>query len=103
MYSAAQESGRTFLDEAPRDISDAVAREVMSGAYARVPNPRRTLDEALRTLKVERLRTEQEGLERELKDAERRGDRERARALLIRQVETRKQAEELKRRPEEPR
>jgi DNA primase len=100
MYSA-RLAGQSFLDAAPKDISDLVAREIYSGAYATLSSPRRTLVETLRTLERERLEHDLDCLARDLKDAARRGDSDLARELSIRQIQTRKLAEELKRRPEE--
>jgi DNA primase len=94
-------SGQSFLDAAPKDISDAVARELLSGAYAAVPNPRQTLVDAVRVLKRERLESELEQIVHDFKDAVRRGDTALARELSIRRIQTRNMAEDLKRRPEE--
>src|SRR5262249_54740099 len=47
MYSR-RLAGQSFLDAAPPDISALVAREVFSGAYAKVSNPRQTLHDAVR-------------------------------------------------------
>jgi hypothetical protein len=100
MYSA-RLAGQSFLDAAPTDISDLVAREIYSGAYASLSAPRRTLVETIRTLERERLEIDLERLSRAIKDAARRGDSDLARELSIRQIQTRKLAEDLKRRPEE--
>ena len=100
MYSR-RLSGQSFLDAAPQDISDHVAREVLSGAYAAVPNPRRTLMDAVRMLRSEHMEQELARLHRAAKDANRRGDTTLERELTRKYVETRKHAEDLKRRPEE--
>jgi DNA primase len=100
MYLAARK-GRSFLDAAPSDIRDLVAREVLSGSWSRVPNPRRSLEEAVRNLEVDRLLGEAERLSHAVKDAQRRGDATLVRELHLKHFETRKRAEELKRRPEE--
>lgn len=103
MYSA-RLAGQSFLDAAPKDISDLVAREIYSGAYASLPVPRRALVETIRKLERERLEGDLERLARAIKDAARRGDSDLVRELSIRQIQTRNLAEDLKRRPEdEPR
>jgi DNA primase len=94
-------SGQSFLDAAPSELSDLVARKVLSGEYAAVSSPRRTLHEAVRTLRSELLEREQERLRRSIQDAQRRGDTALVRELQLRQIETRNQAGQLKRRPEE--
>jgi DNA primase len=100
MYSR-RLSGQSFLDAAPQDISDHVARAVLSGAYAAVSSPRRTLLDAVRMLRSEQLELELARLHRAAKDANRRGDTTLERELTRKYVETRKHAEDLKRRPEE--
>jgi DNA primase len=100
MYSR-RLSGQSFLDAAPQELSDHVARAVLSGAYADIPNPRRALGDAVRFLELGRLDVEDRRLERAIKDANRRGDTSLERELVMKRVETRKHAEDLKRRPEE--
>jgi len=100
MYSR-RLAGQSFLDAAPPDISAFVAQEVLSGSYAQVASPKRTLENAVRALRRERLEQEDTRLNRAIKDANRRGDRALERELFLKQMETRKLADELSRRPEE--
>jgi DNA primase len=100
MYSR-RLAGQSFLDAAPADISDLVAQKVLSGEFAAVANPRRTLQEAVRALRRDRLVEEDARINRAIKDANRVGDNTRARELILKQMETRKLADELSRRPEE--
>ncbi len=100
MYSA-RLAGQSFLDAAPKEISDVVARELLAGAYASVPHPRRMLVEAVRMLKSERLDHELARIATAIKDADRRGEHDLVRELTIRKIQTRNMAEDLKRRPEE--
>jgi len=100
MYSRRLD-GQSFLDAAPPDISALVAQEVLSGAYAQVPNPRQSLVTATRTLRREQLDKEDARLQRDIKDANRRGETALVRELLLKRTETRKRADELSRRPEE--
>src|SRR5262249_20537435 len=96
--------GKSFLDEAPAEISNLVAQKLHAGSFARVESPRRALHDAWRVLQGAKLQTEDERLGRELKDAERRGDAALARELSLKRLQTRNMAEALKRRPEdEPR
>jgi DNA primase len=102
MYSAAQ-ADRTFLDVAPNDIADLVAREVMSGRYAKAnfSDARRALVEMVRVLESDRLAAEVHKLAGQRDDAISRGDQTRARELSLLLMQTRRQADELRRRPEE--
>jgi len=100
MYSR-RLAGQSFLDAAPPDISALVAREVFSGAYAKVSNPRQTLHDAVRMLRSHTLEQEQDALSRAIHDAQRRGDTALVKQLFQRQIQTRNQAGQLKRRPEE--
>jgi DNA primase len=100
MYSR-RLAGQSFLDAAPPDISALVAREVFSGAYAAVSNPRQTLHDAVRMLRSQTLEQEQDALQRAIQDAQRRGDNALVKQLFQRQIQTRNQAGQLKRRPEE--
>ena len=100
MYSR-RLAGQSFLDAAPPDICDLVAQEVLSGAYARVVNPRGTLLSVLRTLERDKLDQENAQITRAIKDAQRLGDTARVRELFLKQMETRKLADDLSRRPEE--
>ncbi len=102
IYSAALH-GTSFLDAVPpdsREIGDLVAREVCSGAYAKITDPRRTLRETVRNLQSKSLQSDLERIDRDLKDADRRGDNALAKQLFSLQIETRNKAEALKRRPE---
>jgi DNA primase len=92
--------GQSFLDAAPKDFSQIVAPRLLSGEFTRLDNPRRVLHETVNMLKSERLEHELAAIARRIKDAARRGDSTLARELSIRQIETRKAAEDLKRRPE---
>ncbi len=97
-------AGKSFLDEAPPEISNFVAQTLHAGSFARVESPRRALHDAWRVLQGAKLQTEDERLGRELKDAERRGNAALARELSLKRLQTRNMAEALKRRPEdEPR
>jgi DNA primase len=100
MYSR-RLAGQSFLDAAPPDISALVAKEVFSGAYAKVSNPRQTLHDAVRMLRSQTLEQEQDALSRAIHDAQRRGDNALVKQLFQRQIQTRNQAGQLKRRPEE--
>jgi DNA primase len=100
MYSR-RLAGQSFIDAAPADICDLVAQEVLSGAYARVANPRATLASVVRTLEREKLDQENVHISRAIKDAQRLGDTTRVRELILKQMETRKLADDLSRRPEE--
>lgn len=100
MYSR-RLAGTSFLDAAPPDISALVAREVFSGSYAKVSNPRQTLHDAVRMLRSQTLEQEQDALSRAIQDAQRRGDSALVKQLFQRQIQTRNQAGQLKRRPEE--
>jgi DNA primase len=100
MYSAAPD-GRLNLNDVPEDIRDAVATALFAGEYIKVPNPSRTLNETVGVLRAEQLDAEVVRLTQQLKDAERRGDQALARELSKRQIQTRNEAAQLKRRPEE--
>jgi DNA primase len=102
MYLAARK-GRSFLDAAAPDIRDLVAREVLSGQYVGVKDPRRLLAEAAQNLQVERLIDETQRLARAAEDAARRGDDAAlVRELQLKKFETEKRAKELRaKRPEE--
>lgn len=103
MYSAAR-GGRSFAEWAtPQELSDVVITEVLSGQYKSLADPARALIDALRNLRRDRLAAAVEDLDRRIKDAERRGDRVLARELVKRMIETRNEADRLRRRPEEPR
>jgi hypothetical protein len=99
MYSA-RLAGQSFLDAAPREISDFLARAMRDGTGS-LANPRRTLVESLRTLERERVERDLERLARAIKDAARRGDNDLVRELTTRQIQTRNLAIDLNRRPEE--
>jgi hypothetical protein len=100
MYSAAQ-AGGSIVDAAPPEISDIVAKVVFAGSYESVQDPRRTLTEAMRMLQRDAMDGELVELKRQIKDAERRGDTQLARELVLRQMKTRSMADQLGRRPEE--
>ncbi|MFH0903464.1 MAG: DNA primase [Pseudomonadota bacterium] len=100
MYCAAQ-TGRNLLEAVPRNLSDTVVRELLDSSYKSLVDPARTLEEMVRTLRRERLQVEVDDLGRQIKDAERRGNRVLARELARLQLETRSRAESLRRRPEE--
>jgi DNA primase len=100
MYSAAQ-AGGSIVDAAPPEISDIVAKVVFAGSYESVQDPRRTLTEAMRMLQRDAMDGELSELKRQIKDAERRGDTQLARELVLRQMKTRSMADQLGRRPEE--
>jgi DNA primase len=100
MYSAAQ-AGGSIVDAAPPEISDIVAKVVFAGSYESVQDPRRTLTEAFRMLQRDVMDGELADLKRQIKDAERRGDTQLARELVMRQMKTRSMADQLGRRPEE--
>jgi hypothetical protein len=100
MYSR-RLAGQSFLDAAPQELKDLVASRLLEAHYAQLENPRRVLLETIRILKSERLERDLDQIKVAIKDAARRGDSTLARELSIRQIETRKLAEDLKRRPEE--
>jgi DNA primase len=106
MYSR-RLAGEPFLDAAPQELRDLVASRLLQAHYAQIENPRRALRESINILKSERLERDLDQIKVAIKDAARRGDSTLARELSIRQIETRKLAEDLKRRPalegEEPR
>lgn len=87
MYSAAR-AGRSFVEAAPPDLGDAVAREILAGSYAMLEDPGSALVEAVRALQAERERAATEELRRQVKEAARRGDSARARELALLQVRT---------------
>jgi DNA primase len=101
MYSR-RLAGQSFLDAAPQDIRHLVAARLLEGHYAGLDNPRRVLVETIRILESERLARDLDQINVAIKDAARRGDSTLARELSIRQIETRKLAEDLKRRPNPP-
>jgi hypothetical protein len=96
-------AGKSFLDEAPPEISNFVAQMLHAGSFAQVETPRRALHDAWRVLQGVKLQAEHDRLGRELKDAERRGDAALARELSLKRLQTRNMAEALKRRPEDER
>jgi DNA primase len=96
--------GKSFLDEAPPDIRHTVAEALHAGHSIGVTNPRRTLHDMWRSLQLSKLDAEADQIDREQKEAERRGNAALARELGLKGFQTRKMAEALKRRPEdEPR
>ena len=78
-----------------------MAKVVFAGSYESVQDPRRTLTEAMRMLQRDAMDGELSELKRQIKDAERRGDTQLARELVLRQMKTRSMADQLGRRPEE--
>jgi hypothetical protein len=85
MYSAAL-SGGSFLDAAPPELSDTVAKVVFAGSYVSVEDPRRTLANMVRGLQQAQSRREVAELKSQIQDAERRGDLPLARELISRQA-----------------
>jgi DNA primase len=85
MYSAAL-SGSSFLESAPPELSDTVAKVVFAGEYRRIEDPRRTLSNMVRGLSAAHQKRELAEVKSQLQDAERRGDLALARELSARQV-----------------
>ncbi len=97
MYSAAQD-GRDLLDVTPLELRDLVVRKVLGGEFRDVPNPRKTLQNAVATLIRARLEAEARDLDQRAQEAKRRGDDDLARELVVRRLQTLKEAAK---RPEE--
>jgi DNA primase len=96
MYSAAQQ-GKDLLDVTPLELRDLVVRKVLGGQFRDVPNPLKTLQNAVATLARGRLDAEVRDVRRRILEAEQRGDETLAHDL-VRKLQTLKEAAQ---RPEE--
>jgi DNA primase len=96
MYSAAQQ-GRDLLEATPLELRDLVVRKVLGGEFRDVPNPQKTLQNAVAELARGRLDAEVREVRQRILDAERRGDESLAHDL-VRKLQALKEAAK---RPEE--
>lgn len=89
MYSAARE-GQPMLS-ATSDTN--IAKALLSGAFSAVPNPEQCLQDAIKRLRSVHQRERLAELQKQVEEAERRGDAELARQLAHEIVATRKQVD----------
>jgi DNA primase len=80
MYSGAHE-GQSFLELAPLHLPSSWAAHVLSGKYADTKDPRAALIAMVKNLEHRKAEVALQELKRELDEAHKRGDRERARQL----------------------
>jgi DNA primase len=76
-----------IIDDAPEELREEVARELMSSSFAACPDPERALDECVAGLRGRNLERRAAALRHESKQAEETGDRARARELAMQAME----------------
>lgn len=85
-----------LLEAAPAEVRDAVAREVMRGAYATVSDPTRALDDCLRTLRRRELEKQRREIQQELATVKAEGDLEAERKLARRMIDVEREIHETR-------
>jgi DNA primase len=94
MYSAARD-GRSLLELAPVRLPPTTAKHVLSGKYTSARDPSASLAAMTRNLEARKAGVELVELKKDLADARRRGDHDRARELAQRAVAERRGDREL--------
>ena len=81
MYSAALRGG-TLLELAPSYLPSSATRAFLEGRYSKTADPERHLLEMIANLRTNQRQRRREDLDRQLKEASRRGDQHQARLLI---------------------
>lgn len=76
-----------LFEAAPEELHDAIAQDVMSGAFASVGDATRALDDSLRALRCRQLERQQQEIRKEMAKARSEGDADSERSLASRMVE----------------